>query len=1337
MRFFKKSAMALTGVFMMLGSVTPVHADTESEFWKALNEKGIVENDTYKVERIRDNVYHMDEGTSALPGGATKDGVMNNPSSIYFVVDGDEVLMIDLGNPVTAGTPAAKDAKEVIDEFAKGKNLTIALTHSHPDHVGLGMTPELFADTTVQKIYVSEADEAAAKEQLPDVMDAKIEIINEGNADDAFTFADQTYSTYVVPAHTPGSIMIQDKTHNSLFTGDTFGSGAIWLFWNVENNPIGALEKGVARAQGLLQEMKTAGTPSVLCGHRWQQFWDANPQRPEEITIQYFNDMAQVIKGLTDGTTVSNPYTVMENGIELSANGAKAKIDTTQAFVDKYLEGVNSVENAYVYSASNLLGIDTVNNTAAATFIIYPDGYMSDEEAQKYLDDTGLTDYAKLHASKVYVAKPENGEKFTEDDMKGFQTIMSKVVVTANLKLVGIGNGATFINENLSKYMNAVSGVALLGGEGDEVKLNASVPAYIGGDVDYAQSYIDANSATEKTVNGTATTYLNPESEFEMVVTDTAVTDPVEGFKAAYQAVLRRAGRIGNYLEETGVGTWYTRPIITGKDDVDTTRKYQYYHSVDAIEGVERTVYTEDLDGDGVKSLWYVYVPESVKDETGTVPVVFLMHGNTNDPRTQYETSGWAKVAADEGIILVCPEWQGHTYQGYSYDPMTADTNFTADSDFITGCYRRVMEEYPQIDTSRVYISGLSAGCRNTTNNGLVNTEYFAAGAGQSGPFKNNETGLSALKAGVAENKDDYDFPIIYFAGDRDEYLPDWDQLGSSGGLEMAQLYAELNEMAIPDGNDETNKDLYGVNWDETYTITPTADSIATIKGGILTSEKGVEICMNRIYGWGHWNYAPDAELMWDFMKKYARDTETGEIIRLDQPQQETLKGTNTVVVDGEDWGPAVTKTIVKLDREVASVSIDGVIETKEVSVWAPPFPHDIASSQRTVLKYYLCDKDGNEVNTASSYVAVEMAVSPSEGSPFIYDVPSGKNSWCTPYILDVIGTAKTADGTEYVLDTAEKIDLTKADHRIVPDVDGIWNVDNEYKGITYGEYRPDTGVDAKKPLIIWLHGAGEGGDDNYIDLLGNEVTALSSAEFQKLFKAGAYVITPQCDTMWMDGGDGQYQNGDKGSMYADDLFELIDQYVKEHKDIDPERVIIGGCSNGGYMTMEMILKHPDYFYKAYPICEAYYDEYITDEQIAALKKGGIEIWFTYAENDTTVDPTLTSIPTAERMKKAGITVHMSVWADVHDTTGRFTNADGTPYQYAGHWSWIYFDNNENYCTSCTDSLNEWKWMAAYETDTDTPADTSDPTDLMLWGGIAMLAAGAAVTAMAFRRREN
>ena len=34
--------------------------------------------------------------------------------------------------------------------------------------------------------------------------------------------------------------------------------------------------------------------------------------------------------------------------------------------------------------------------------------------------------------------------------------------------------------------------------------------------------------------------------------------------------------------------------------------------------------------------------------------------------------------------------------------------------------------------------------------------------------------------------------------------------------------------------------------------------------------------------------------------------------------------------------------------------------------------------------------------------------------------------------------------------------------------------------------------------------------------------------------------------------------------MYAESLFEMIDAYVKANDDIDPNRVIIGGCSNGG-----------------------------------------------------------------------------------------------------------------------------------------------------------------------------
>ena len=225
-------------------------------------------------------------------------------------------------------------------------------------------------------------------------------------------------------------LAIQDKTHSVLFAGDTFGSGFIWLFWDTNNgNPIKALSAGITKAQALLNEMTTPESkPTILAGHRWQQFWDQNPQRPGEMSIQYFNDMQQVITGLTNGSTVSKDYSAGNfSGIELSSNGAKAKIDTMQKYVDTYLDQLNAMSQAYVYNASAKLSIDTVNNTAMPTFIIYPDGYISDEDAKKLLDDSGLTTIIDDHAAVAYVARPTDGKTFTANDLDGFKTIVKKI----------------------------------------------------------------------------------------------------------------------------------------------------------------------------------------------------------------------------------------------------------------------------------------------------------------------------------------------------------------------------------------------------------------------------------------------------------------------------------------------------------------------------------------------------------------------------------------------------------------------------------------------------------------------------------------------------------------------------------------------------------------------------------------------------------------------------------------------------------------------------------------------------------------------------------------------
>lgn len=468
----------------------------------------------------------------------------------------------------------------------------------------------------------------------------------------------------------------------------------------------------------------------------------------------------------------------------------------------------------------------------------------------------------------------------------------------------------------------------------------------------------------------------------------------------------------------------------------------------------------------------------------------------------------------------------------------------------------------------------------------------------------------------------------------------------------------------------------------------------------------------------GHWSwtyfdnnecYDENGVNLWKWMAKQTK----AEIV--------TAKGSQKAYVTGEDWGAAVPKTVVKLDKAIdpASISADNlkVVEEKNGILDWGTGKEGIVSSNRTVTAAYTSDDKGNKVNKASNYITIEMYVSPSEGSPFIYRPATGRNSWCNPYRLNISlangATLTAGDETINNLEITQDIDVEK-EGKLCPQLDK-WT-QKHYKAVdgidySYAEYTPAKD-DKKNALVIWLHGAGEGGTDTSIDLLANEVTNFAGAEFQKAVK-DAYVIAPQCPTMWMDGGNGEYQNGEKGSIYAKGLFDLIDTYVKNNPDIDANKIYIGGCSNGGYMTMEMILKHPDYFAAAFPICEAYYDEFITDKEIESLKD--LPIWFTYAKTDDTVDFTKTTEPTVKRLLAAGAkNVHVSAFDDVHDTSGRFVNEDGTPYEYSGHWSWIYWDNNECY----DGDLNAWEWLgqqaktasAVVTPDKDSKDDTKGDT---------------------------
>ena len=227
---------------------------------------------------------------------------------------------------------------------------------------------------------------------------------------------------------------------------------------------------------------------------------------------------------------------------------------------------------------------------------------------------------------------------------------------------------------------------------------------------------------------------------------------------------------------------------------------------------------------------------------------------------------------------------------------------------------------------------------------------------------------------------------------------------------------------------------------------------------------------------------------------------------------------------------------------------------------------------------------------------------------------------------------------------------------------------------LTYASYEPWSlkGDGVANPMIIWLHGGGEGGVDVSITLLGNEVVSLIRPEIQSHFTSeggsnGAYVLSVQCPTMWMGTSKG-FGHGEYPSLYADVLKSCIDEFVNQHPDVDRNRIYVGGCSNGGYMTMHMLIRHPRYFAAAYPTCEAYLDRNISETEIKALAEENI--WFVQSYDDTTVDPKTHCIPTFQRLVKAGA---KNVWMSMFENV---TGMDTPGQKLYGHFSWCYLFND-------------------------------------------------------------
>lgn len=370
--------------------------------------------------------------------------------------------------------------------------------------------------------------------------------------------------------------------------------------------------------------------------------------------------------------------------------------------------------------------------------------------------------------------------------------------------------------------------------------------------------------------------------------------------------------------------------------------------------------------------------------------------------------------------------------------------------------------------------------------------------------------------------------------------------------------------------------------------------------------------------------------------------------------------GEYTLVIEGFDWGPAVNKVILHLDENVKETN------PSQFAVYASrissdgEIPPSAASGSRNVVYSYVSDEKGNR-QEAGEYLTLILAVSPMEsiGSPIQYFRSKG-NVWID-YNLTVVqkSTGKVWNSEKNrLMPLVDQFDLTgKYKH-------------SESMTLSFASYSPKTVLE-KAPLIIWLHGGGEGGTDPTIPLLGNRAANYASVDIQQFFGDGAFVLVPQAPTFWMQGSDGMTR-GETNDIYNAPLMALIKDYVNANPKIDSSRIYVGGCSNGGYMSLKLILEHPDYFAAGYISALAYNNEFITDEQVKSIKN--VPIWFVHSKDDMTTKPEETVVPLYHRLKQAGAkNVYFSYYDNVVDITGFYGGKD---YRYPGHWSWIYSHAN-------------------------------------------------------------
>ena len=173
-------------------------------------------------------------------------------------------------------------------------------------------------------------------------------------------------------------------------------------------------------------------------------------------------------------------------------------------------------------------------------------------------------------------------------------------------------------------------------------------------------------------------------------------------------------------------------------------------------------------------------------------------------------------------------------------------------------------------------------------------------------------------------------------------------------------------------------------------------------------------------------------------------------------------------------------------------------------------------------------------------------------------------------------------------------------------------------------------------PLMVFLHGAGERGDDlEVVKKWGPPKIVAEKTDFPFV------LVSPQCS---------------RGARWSTEEIMHLTDHVAGTLKIDNRRMVITGLSMGGYGTWSIIAKYPKLFAAAAPICGG-------SDPATANKIGSIPIWAFHGDKDSVV-PLRRSQEMVDAVKEAGGNAKLTVYPGVNHNSWSATYANPELYKW-------------------------------------------------------------------------